>query len=247
MGARPPTRAAARSRAGRLVSLLAATLATAAWACPRPARAAGDAALGPPEPDVRVPASASEKEADAFPPGDARRIRLLVDLALRRHAESLQVEQVEGRASADAAALADADRDVPPISDDLEPGAAVRATPHADALRAESVAFALRAEEEGSGSPEIDDALIVGGLDADRIGRGADAVRLLGILVRRHGDSRHAGDAWLALGERHLRGGDLTRARAALEQAQRIGRPEVRAWAAARRAELDRAVRLPAR
>jgi hypothetical protein len=249
MGARPRTTAAAAARpgAGRLVPLLAAAATCAACLCPGLAGAGGAAALAPPEPELRVPASASEKDLDALPPGDPRRVRLLVDLALRRHAESLQAEQMEERDRADAAAIDAVDGDMPFIGEDLDPGAAVRATPHADALRAEAVSFALRAEDEGPGSAEVVDALIVGGLDADRIGRGADAVRLLGLVIRRHAGSRHAGDAWLALGERHLRRGDLTRARAALEQAARIGRPAVRAWAEARRVELDRAVSLPAR
>ena len=65
-----------------------------------------------------------------------------------------------------------------------------------------------------------------------------DALHLLGALVRRHPDSPLVPDAWLALGERHLHEGDLTRARAAFEVVERSGGPAAAAWSAARLADL---------
>ena len=189
----------------------------------------------PPEPELRAPLNVTEAELDGLPPGDPRRGPVLVQLAVRRHADAgdaLGHEQLghelaltQGRAIGSSEAAAP----VPVPS---------RSTPRTDALRAEVVALAERAMEEAPGAPDLPDALIVGGIDADRLGRAREALRLLGALIRRHPASAHVGDAWLALGEHHLRNGELTRARIAYEEADRRGRPAVRDWSASRMREL---------
>jgi len=199
----------------------------------------------PPAPDLPVPGvELGEARIDAIPPGDPRRPELLLDLALRRHAEADVLEAEEQRQH--GAALAR-------WGDEARAGGAASggppalATPRADARRSEAVRLAERALEEGSslapaagrrtfrGAPE---ALLVAALDADRVGRGKDALRMLGSLVRRFPEHRLVPDAWLALGEHHLADRDLTRARAAFEVAARTGRPEVRAWSEARLADV---------
>jgi hypothetical protein len=190
-------------------------------------------ALPIPGPDV------PEARVDALAQGDVRRPELLLDLALSRHAEAERVELEERRAHAEAearwseAARAEGPQPEPPPA---------LATPRADALRAEAVRLAERALAEAApfrGGPE---ALLVAGVDAGRIGRGRDALRFLAELVRHHAESAPAQDAWLALGERRLADGELTRARAAFEAAGRGDRDEVRAFARERLAEVDRRV-----
>ncbi|MFL5271584.1 MAG: tetratricopeptide repeat protein, partial [Anaeromyxobacteraceae bacterium] len=174
----------------------------------------------PPEPALAARGDASEASADALPAADASRPSLLLDLALRRHAEA-------ARAGAEERSVR---------------GAA--ATPRADAKRAEAVRLAEKALEAAAAADPDDafarapEALLVAGLDAGRIGRARDALRHLGALVRRHPDDALAPYAWVALGEHHAAEGDLTRARAAFEVASRTGDAPVHGWAAARRAEL---------
>jgi tetratricopeptide (TPR) repeat protein len=208
----------------------------------------------PPAPELPVPgAELAEARVDAIPPGDRRRPELLLDLALRRHAEAEALEGEERRAHREAlvrwreaAAARDAAAREPPPA---------LATPRADARRSEAVRLAERALEEASalhvalhgeeGRPDSGssfrgeaEALLVAGIDAERIGRAKDALRMLGALVRRFPASPLVPDAWLALGEHHLGERDLTRARAAYEVAARTGGPEVSGWAAARLAEV---------
>jgi tetratricopeptide (TPR) repeat protein len=170
----------------------------------------------PPEPPLASRGDASEASADALPAADASRPSILLDLALRRHAEAAHAGAEERERSA--------------------------ATPRADARRAEAVRLAekaLEAAADGDGAfARAPEALLVAGLDAARIGRARDALRHLGALVRRHPDDALAPYAWVALGEHHAAEGDLTRARAAFEVASRTGDAAVRGWAAARRAEL---------
>jgi tetratricopeptide (TPR) repeat protein len=200
------------------VLALAASLATAQGA-------------RPPEPPLR-PASAAllrEVEVEALPEGDPRRPGLFLDLALSRHEEAAALEEEERRAHAE------------PLARWRATGEGARpalATPRADACRAEAVRLAGRALDEGEGFARAPEALLVGGLDAERIGRSRDALRLLGALVRRHPESPLVPDAWLALGERHLYEGDLTRARAAFEVVARSGMPGAAAWSTARLAEV---------
>ena len=211
------------------------------WALPlalaltQPLVRADDAA--PPAPELRVPApDVREADADALAPEDPRRAALLADLAVRRHAEADALERDEQAAHQQAMARW---REAPG-----DPGGAARlpppalATPRADALRAQVVRLAERVMEEAPGAPELADALMVAGLDAERIGRSRDALRMLGLLIRRFPTSALAPHAWLALGEHHLRAGELTRARVAFDQAERRGAAPVRAWAAKRLAEL---------
>jgi len=170
-----------------------------------------------------------EAEVEALPEGDPSRPGLFLDLALSRHAEAQALEAEEQRAYAEALARWRASRDGPRPA---------LATPRADARRAEAVRLAGRALDEGEGFARAPEALLVAGLDADRIGRSRDAMRLLGALVRRHPESPLVPDAWLALGERHLHEGDLTRARAAFEVVVRSGGPAAAAWSEARLAEV---------
>lgn len=192
----------------------------------------------PPEPALPAPqAVVAERDAEALERGDARRAELLLDLALVRHAEAQALEAEERRAQGEAASRPGAD-----------PAGAAPAltTPRADARRAEAVRLAERALEEAEDSPAFaraPEALLVAGLDADRIGRGREALRWLGRLVRRHAASPLAAEAWAAIGEHHLQAGDVTRARPALEAAAASSRAELRAWADARLVELALGVR----
>jgi len=211
-------------RPGWIGAVLAALLAAAGAAAEDPA---------PPPPELPAPAGAlPESVLDELLPDDPRRPEILVDLALTRHAEAEAMEAEEQRAHGDALArwrAAEA-RTPPPVM----------ATPRGDARRAEAVRLAVRALDEAKGVasfPRAPAALLVAGLDADRIGLARDALRWLGRLVRRHPESPLAADGWLALGEHHLREGDLTQARAAFEVVARVSRPELRAWAEARLAQ----------
>ena len=201
----------------------------------RPARS--EDAVSPPAPELPAPrATMPEPGVDALPPGDARRPELLLELALLRHREADALEQEERRVHAEAVALwreslrgggASLSSPFPPL-----------ATPHADAQRAEAVRLAQRALDENidlAGAPQ---ALLVAGVDAERIGRRKEAARALGALVRGFPASPHAAEAWLVLGEHHLALRDLTKARAAFESAARSESSRMRAWAAARLAEV---------
>ncbi|HYS83327.1 MAG TPA: tetratricopeptide repeat protein, partial [Anaeromyxobacteraceae bacterium] len=200
------------------VLALAAALAVGQDA-PRPPAPALEAASRPPR----------EAEVEALPEGDPRRPGQFLDLALTRHEEAEELEAQERQAHDEALARWRAARDGPRPA---------FATPRADARRAEAVRLAGRALDEGAGFERAPEALLVAGLDAERIGRSRDALHLLGALVRRHPESRLVPDAWLALGERHLREGDLTRARAAFEVVTRRGTPAAAAWSWARLAEV---------
>ncbi|GEJ58250.1 tetratricopeptide repeat protein [Anaeromyxobacter diazotrophicus] len=187
----------------------------------------------PPAPELPSPAGVlPEAAVDALPPEDPRRPDLLLDLALARHAEAEATEAEERRARDEDLARW---RAGPP-----QRPAPANATPRGDVRRAEAVRLAERALEAGQELPfaRAPEALLVAGGDADRIGRGRDALRWLGRLVRRYPESPLAAEGWLALGEHHLREGDLTRARAAFEVAARAPRPALRAWAEARLAEV---------
>jgi hypothetical protein len=157
--------------------LLAWTLAAAAVA---PGAAASDRAPPPgfPAPGPEV----AEGRIDELPAGDVRRAELLLDLALRRHAEAEALADEERSAHASALARW---RAAP------SGGAPPRATPRADGRRAEAARLAQRALEEGGpgfgGAPE---ALLVIGLDLDRVGRSREALRALAAVVRRHGEHR---------------------------------------------------------
>ncbi len=189
-----------------------------------------DARPPPPAPSLPIAsAPLREAEVEALPEGDPSRPGLFLDLALSRHAEAQALEAEEQRAHAEALARWRAARGGPRPA---------LATPRADARRAEAVRLAGRALDEGEGFARAPEALLVAGLDADRIGRSRDALRLFGALVRRHPESPLVPDAWLALGERHLHEGDLTRARAAFEVVARSGGPAAAAWSAARLAEV---------
>ena len=190
----------------------------------------------PPEPEVVVPLVVPEAELDALAAGDPRRADLLVKLAVRRHADAVEMARAEAQAHELALREWRAENEavVPPVR---RPPPA-RATPRADALRAQSVTFTQRALAESPEAAGLPPALLVGGIDADRIGRPRDALKMLAFLIRRFPEDRHVPDAWLAIGEHHLRRGDLTRARVAFEVAQRRGTTAVRAWAAGRLGEM---------
>jgi tetratricopeptide (TPR) repeat protein len=208
--------------------------AAALFAVAVTAAAAASTDAPAPAPDLPAPAGVLPESAiDELQPDDPRRPELLVDLALARHAEAEALEAEERRAHLEALARWRAGAAGTP--------APVSATPRGDARRAEAVRLAERALEETQGLsafPRTPAALLVAGIDADRIGRPRDALRWLGRLVRRYPESPLAVDGWVALGEHHLREGNLTQARAALEVAARASRrPELRAWAEARLAE----------
>jgi tetratricopeptide (TPR) repeat protein len=194
------------------------------------ALAVGQDAPRPPAPSLE-PASVPlrEAEVEALPEGDPRRPGQFLDLALTRHEEAEALEAEERQAHDEALARWRAAEDGPRPA---------FATPRADARRAEVVRLAGRALDEGAGFARAPEALLVAGLDAERIGRSRDALHLLGALVRRHPESPLVPDAWLALGERHLHEGDLTRARAAFEVVARRGAPAAAAWSSARLAEV---------
>ena len=78
---------------------------------------------------------------------------------------------------------------------------------------------------------------------AGRVGRSREALRALASLVRRHGESRWAGEAWLEVGDQHLGARDLTRARAAFKVARRSGDATVSEAAGARLALVEATVR----
>jgi hypothetical protein len=156
---------------------------------------------------------------------------LLAGLAVRRHVEA-------GLAEAEERALHQRARSLSPAGA-ASPAAAALTTPRADALRAEAVRLAQQALEEAPGSAELPEALLAGGVDATRIGRPREGLRMLALLIRRFPESAVVGEAWLALGEHHLRAGELTRARAALEQAERTGGAAGRPLAAARLADVS--------
>lgn len=203
-----------------LAALLVAT--AAAGAEPRSLEA------GAPAPAAPVP----EDAVDALAADDARRPELLLDLALARHAEAEATEAEERRAHLAVLARWRA-----------EGAAGARpalATPRADARRGEAVRLAQRALEEGEAQPAFaraPEALLVAAVDAGRIGRGREALRWLGRLVRRYGESPLAAEGWLAVGEHHLAAGEVARARPALEAAARAGGPELRARAESELAE----------
>ncbi len=209
---------------------------TVAVVCAAPLVARAGAAPAYPEPELHAALAISEAELDPLPPGDPRRGAVLVALAVRRHAEASEAlgqEQVGHELALTQWRPPGAAEEPAPAGRSPSPS-----TPRTDALRAQAVSYAQRALDEAPSTPELPDALIAGGLDAERLGRTREALRLLGALLRRFPASLHAGDAWLALGEHHVRNGELTRARVALEEAQRRGRPAVRAWAASRMSEL---------
>jgi tetratricopeptide (TPR) repeat protein len=218
-----------RLRACAAALALAATVAALHAVAAEPGPAAPEPRL--PAPALPVPgADVPEARIDELPRGDVRRAELLLDLALRRHADAEAAEREELRLHAEAVARW---RDAPVAA----PAPPPLATPRADERRAEAVRLAERALEEGPPFRGAAEALFVAGLDAGRIGRGKDALRFLAELVRRHAASPLAQDAWLALAERRLADGDLTRARAAFEAAGRGERRDVRAFALARLAE----------
>lgn len=198
--------------------------------------ARADGVASPPAPELPLPRGAiPEAGVDALAAGDPRRPQLLLDLALVRHHEAEALEREELRARAEALerwrassrAAAGSSSPPPPV-----------ATPRADAQRAEAIRLAQRALDERLGSAGASQALLVVGVDAERIGRRKDAAKALGALVRGFPGSPQAAEAWLALGEHHLADRDLTKARAAFESAARSGSAGVAAWSAARLAEV---------
>jgi hypothetical protein len=211
-----------------------------ACAVPSLVRAAEPTVVAAPEPEVHVPLAASDAELESLAPGDPRRGAVLVRLALRRHADAAEAQLRERESRERGLAERRAGPEAGPSAGGPERSS--RSSPRADALRAQAVGYALRVLEEAPDAPDLPDALIVAAIDAERIGRSREALRMLGVLLRRHAGSAQAADAWLALGEHHLRNADLTRARIAFDEAERRGRAAVRAWAAARNAELRAAV-----
>jgi TolA-binding protein len=95
--------------------------------------------------------------------------------------------------------------------------------------------------------------LLAGAAEAARLGRTREALRGYGAVARRFPGSQASGEALLAIGDHHAASGDLTRARAAYEGAQRTAPGQVRAaerlaaLAAALRQELERLERGGAR
>ena len=215
---------------GALAVFVAGIVAFAA-ACAR----ADDASAPAPELPARS-AVMPEAGVDTLPSGDPRRPELLLDLALLRHREADALEREERRAHAEAVASW---REAQRAGDGGVPSAPPPlATPRADAQRAEAVRLAQRALDEAPEFAAAPQALLVAGIDSERIGRRKEAARMLGALVRGFPASPHAAEAWLALGEHHLRERDLTSARAAFQSAARSGSSAVRAWSEARLAEV---------
>ena len=132
-------------------------------------------------PEFPVPRSSMpESGVDGLPASDPRRHELFLDLALLRHREAEELERLERRAHADAVACW---RDAQRVGQaGLSSPAPPLATPRADTQRSEAVRLAQRALDERPESPVAPLALLVAGIDAERIGRRKEAARMLRML-----------------------------------------------------------------